>query len=90
MEQENCLKTRSITLVFTFECIRILIFIVNIFWGETSDPMSGFLFLKKDFHNNKSKLFNKGYKILMDLIYIDNKKRLIFDVGINFDTRKKE
>ena len=70
---------------------RILIFIVNIFLGrKTSDPMSGFfIFKKKIFTNNKSKLFNKGYKILMDLIYIDNKKRLIFDVGINFDTRKK-
>ena len=52
--------------------------------------MSGFFILKKKiFINNKNKLFNKGYKILMDLIYIDNKKRLIIDVGINFDTRKK-
>ena len=25
----------------------------------------------------------------MDLIYTDNKKRAILDVGINFDTRKK-
>ena len=70
---------------------RILILVVNIFLGrKTSDPMSGFfIFKKKIFSNNKNKLFNKGYKILMDLIYIDKKKRLIIDVGINFDTRKK-
>ena len=70
---------------------RLLILIVNFFLGRrTSDPMSGFfIFKRKIFTDNKNKLFNKGYKILMDLIYIDNKKRLIFDVGINFDTRKK-
>ena len=70
---------------------RLLILIVNFFLGgKTSDPMSGFfIFKKKIFVDNKNKLFNKGYKILMDLIYIDNKKRVIFDVGINFDTRKK-
>ena len=70
---------------------RILILIVNIFLGrKTSDPMSGFfVFKKKIFTNNRNRLFNKGYKILMDLIYIDNKKRLIIDVDINFDTRKK-
>ena len=70
---------------------RILILFVNLFLGrKTSDPMSGFfIFKKKIFSNNRNKLFNKGYKILMDLIYIDNKKRLIIDVDINFDTRKK-
>ena len=70
---------------------RILILVVNIFLGrKSSDQMSGFfIFKKKIFSNNKNKLFNKGYKILMDLIYIDKKKRLIIDVGINFDTRKK-
>ena len=70
---------------------RVLILIVNIFLGrKTSDPMSGFfVFKKKIFTNNKNRLFNKGYKILMDLIYVDNKKRLIIDVGINFNTRKK-
>lgn len=70
---------------------RLLILIVNFFLGrKTSDPMSGFfIFKKKIYTDNKNKLFNKGYKILMDLIYTDNKKRAIFDVGINFDTRKK-
>ena len=70
---------------------RLLILIVNFFLGrKTSDPMSGFfIFKKKIYIDNKNKLFNRGYKILMDLIYTDNKKRAIFDVGINFDTRKK-
>ena len=52
--------------------------------------MSGFfIFKKKIFSNNKRKLYNRGYKILMDLIYINTEKKKIFDVDINFDNRKK-
>ena len=70
---------------------RTITLIINSLFGfKTIDPMSGFFVFKKNiFLKNKNKLFNKGYKILMDLIYINNKKRLIIDVGINFDTRKK-
>ena len=70
---------------------RILIFIVNILLGnKTSDPMSGFFIFKKEiFITNKYKLFNKGYKILMDLIYLDKKYQKIYDVKINFANRKK-
>ena len=70
---------------------RILIFIVNILLGnKTSDPMSGFFIFKKEiFIRNKYKLFNKGYKILMDLIYLDGKYQKIYDVKINFANRKK-
>ena len=70
---------------------RILIFIVNILLGnKTSDPMSGFFIFKKEiFIRNKYKLFNKGYKILMDLIYLDEKYQRIYDVKINFANRKK-
>ncbi len=70
---------------------RILIFIVNILLGnKTSDPMSGFFIFKKEiFIRNKYKLFNKGYKILMDLIYLDEKYQKIYDVKINFANRKK-
>ena len=70
---------------------RILIFIVNILLGnKTSDPMSGFFIFKKEiFIRNKYKLFNKGYKILMDLIYLDEKYPKIYDVKINFANRKK-
>ena len=70
---------------------RILIFIVNVLLGnKTSDPMSGFFIFKKEiFIRNKYKLFNKGYKILMDLIYLDEKYQKIYDVKINFANRKK-
>ena len=70
---------------------RILIFIVNLLLGnKTSDPMSGFFIFKKEiFIKNKNKLFNKGYKILMDLIYLDEKYQKIYDVKINFANRKK-
>ena len=70
---------------------RILIFIVNLLLGnKTSDPMSGFFIFKKNiFIKNKNKLFNKGYKILMDLIYLDEKYQKIYDVKINFANRKK-
>ena len=44
---------------------------------------------KKIFNKNKSKLFSQGYKILMDLLYINNEKTKIFDVEINFGLRKK-
>ena len=76
---------------FRLSASRILILLVNFFLGKkTSDPMSGFfIFKKKIFSNNKRKLYNRGYKILMDLIYINTEKKKIFDVDINFDNRKK-
>ena len=54
---------------------RILILIVNLLLGnKTSDPMSGFfMFKKKVFKNLKKKLIKKGYKILLDLIYKNQK-----------------
>ena len=70
---------------------RILILVVNFLLGnKTSDPMSGFFIFKKDiFTKNKVKLFCSGYKILMDLIYQKRNYNKIYDVEINFDTRKK-
>ena len=70
---------------------RILILVVNFLLGnKTSDPMSGFFIFKKDiFTKNKVKLFGSGYKILMDLIYQKGNYNKIYDVEINFDTRKK-
>ena len=58
--------------------------------NKTSDPMSGFfIFKKKIYKKDKKRLFNKGYKVLMDLLYLNDEKKRIFDVKINFDTRKK-
>ena len=64
---------------------------VNLLLGnKTSDPMSGFfIFKKKIYKKDNKKLFNKGYKVLMDLLYLNDEKKRIFDVKINFDTRKK-
>ena len=69
----------------------ILIFIVNFFLGfKTNDPMSGFfIFKKKIFLNTKKNLSNRGYKILLDLIYSYKKNLKIKDVFIKFKSREK-
>ena len=70
---------------------RILILIVNLLLGnKTSDPMSGFfMFKKRVFKRSQKKLIKKGYKILLDLLYINNQKVRVIDVNINFDSRMK-
>ena len=70
---------------------RILILIVNFLLGKkTSDPMSGFFMFKKEvFSKSQNRLIKKGYKILLDLIYIQNQKIKVIDVDINFDSRIK-
>ena len=70
---------------------RMLILLVNFLLGrKTSDPMSGFFMFKKEFFTkSQKKLVKKGYKILLDLIYIKNQKVKIIDVNINFDSRIK-
>ena len=76
---------------FRLGASRILILVVNILLGnKTSDLMSGFFIFKKSIYKkNKKKLFKKGYKILMDLLYSNNSYKKIYDIEINFDTRKK-
>ena len=50
--------------------------------------MSGFfIFKKKIYELNKKKLYAKGYKILLDLIYCSDEKLKIVDVDINFRRR---
>ena len=70
---------------------RTLILIVNILLGrKTSDPMSGFfMFKKKLFIKSQEKLVKKGYKILLDLLYVKDQKIKVIDVNINFDSRIK-
>ncbi len=70
---------------------RILILIVNLLLGnKTSDPMSGFfVFKKKIFQKSEKKMIKKGYKILLDLLYIKNQNVEVIDVNINFDSRMK-
>ncbi len=76
---------------FRLYASRILILIVNFLLGvKTSDPMSGFFMFKKEvFTKSQKKLIKKGYKILLDLIYIKNQKVKVIDVDINFDSRIK-
>jgi len=68
---------------------KILIIFVSLFLGKkTNDPMSGFfIFKKKIYELNKKKLYAKGYKILLDLIYCSDEKLKIVDVDINFGRR---
>ena len=70
---------------------RILILIVNSLLGnKTSDPMSGFFMFKKSvFKKSQKKLIKKGYKILLDLLYISDQRVRVIDVNINFDSRMK-
>ena len=70
---------------------RILILIVNLLLGNrTSDPMSGFfMFKKKIFKESQKKMIKKGYKILLDLLYIKKQKIKVIDVKIEFDSRTK-
>ena len=52
--------------------------------------MSGFfMFKKKIFKRSQKKLIKKGYKILLDLLYINNQMVRVIDVNINFDSRMK-
>ena len=70
---------------------RALILIVNLLLeNKTSDPMSGFFMFKKEiFLKSEKKLINRGYKILLDLLYISNQKIKVYDVSIDFDSRVK-
>ena len=67
----------------------LLTIIVNILLGfRTSDPMSGFfIFKKKIYLKNRNLLFNRGYKILLDLIYTFKIKLRILDIDIDFRSR---
>ena len=70
---------------------RMLILVVNLLLGNrTSDPMSGFFMFKKIiFKKSQKKMIKKGYKILLDLLYIKNQKVRVIDVKIKFDSRLK-
>ena len=86
----NLFKKRQKGLSFYRLIVSILlVIIVNILLGfKTSDPMSGFfIFKKKIYLKNKKFIFNRGYKILLDLIYPSRKKLKILDINIDFKSR---
>ena len=70
---------------------RLLVIIINFLLGKkTSDPMSGFfMFKKKIFLRSQKNLIQKGYKILLDLLYNKNQEIKVIDININFDSRMK-
>ena len=52
--------------------------------------MSGFfMFKKKIYVKSEKKMFKKGYKILLDLLYNKGQKIKVIDVKINFDSRMR-
>ena len=66
----------------------IILFTSMLLGKKTNDPMSGFfIFKKKIYESNKSNMFLRGYKILLDLIYSSNEKLKIVDVDINLRRR---
>tara|TARA_E500000178_G_scaffold8821_1_gene8660 strand:+ start:370 stop:1071 length:702 start_codon:yes stop_codon:yes gene_type:complete len=88
----NLFKNKNHNLnFFRLLASRMLILIVNFLLGKkTSDPMSGFFMFKKEVYiKSQKRLIKKGYKILLDLIYIQNQKVKVIDVDINFDSRIK-
>ena len=66
-----------------------LILIINFMLGKkVTDPMSGFfIFKKKFFVLNKKNIYNKGFKILLNLIYFTKKKLKIYEQTIIFEKR---
>ena len=71
---------------------KYIIFLFNFFFSQkTHDPMSGFfLFKKKIYIQNKDKLFGRGYKILLDLLYNSKNEVFIKDIYIKFNKRLKD
>ena len=84
----NFKKRHGLSLI-RFYSSKFLILIINIFLGKkVSDPMSGFfIFKKKFFKSNKNYIYDKGFKILMSLIYSTKKKLKIYEQRIIFKKR---
>ncbi len=72
-----------------FYSSKFLILIINFLLGKkVSDPMSGFFIFKKSFFkSNKKNIYDKGFKILMSLIYSTKKKLNIYEQKIIFEKR---
>ena len=66
----------------------MLIYFFRIFKIKTNDPMSGFFIFKKNFFFlNKRNLYNKGFKILLNLLYSTKKTMKIYEQTIVFEKR---
>tara|TARA_B100001057_G_scaffold476235_1_gene543948 strand:- start:67 stop:759 length:693 start_codon:yes stop_codon:yes gene_type:complete len=71
---------------------KLAIYFINIIFGKkTSDPLSGFFMCDKRLVlKYKKKLYQKGYKILFDIIYNTHNKIRVKDVEIRFKKRVHE
>ncbi len=47
------------------------------------------MFKKSIYIKSQKKMFKRGYKILLDLLYSKSQKINVIDVKINFDSRMK-
>ena len=82
-------RVKGLSIFRQFLSISIITILEIIFKKKTDDPMSGFfLFKKAIYEKNKNKLFLKGFKILADLIFLNNNFK-IDDIKIKFNYRKK-
>ena len=82
-------RIKGLSIFRQFLSISIITILEIVFKKKTNDPMSGFfLFKKAIYKKNKNKLFLKGFKILADLIFLNNTFR-IDDIKIKFNYRKK-
>ena len=81
-------KRDGLTFIRYYSSI-ILILIINIILKKkVADPMSGFfIFKKKFFNSNRRYLYNKGFKILLNLLYSTTKKLKIYEQKIIFEKR---
>lgn len=68
---------------------KALIYFVNFMLAKkVTDPMSGFFIFKKDFFIlHKKSVYNKGFKILLNLLYSTKKKLKIYEQLIIFEKR---
>ena len=83
-------KKEGLSLVRFYSSKIIILIFFLVVGKQTIDPMSGFfIFKKKIYTKNKSKLFGRGYKILSDLIYSSHNEYKIKDIIIKFETRKR-
>ena len=59
---------------------------INFFLSEKySDPLSGFFILKKEIIlKNKKNYFNKGFKILFDILYLNSDVLKVDEIQISF------
>ena len=81
---------RGLSIIRYFASLILILLVNTLLSKKSSDPMSGFfIFKKKIFIKNQFKLFRRGYKILLDLLYSDTSIKKIYDVEIKFATRKK-